>query len=214
MATLVPMSILLGAVETDLPEAILVGILTASEEDVTKYLQKADRPESPVANQGPLPIDVPTGQAGFILTFSVTVRGQPTLRLEGTLENGEPFYVVVTIPADGTTWVDAVPITRAGPQAASRFRVQVSDDGLTVTIDTNTYSTEGVLHLTTLTSFTADFTAAAQRVVIDLVKLELNNDGLQTERVGDYSETRLAPSVHRASLLSRLLYSSGASLVA
>ena len=50
MASLVPMSELLAAVETDLPEAILGDILSASEEDVTKYLQSGDRPETPVAN--------------------------------------------------------------------------------------------------------------------------------------------------------------------
>ena len=214
MASLVPMSVLLAAVETDLPEQILADILAGSEEDVTRYLPKAQRPTFPVPNQGPLPVQVPTGQGSFAITFSVTVRGQPTLRFEGTLEDGEPFYADIVIPMDGTTYATATPVTRVGPQPQDRFRVLVSDDGLTVTLDTQTPGTADVLQLATLTSFTAGFTASAFRVIIDLVKLELNNDGLQTERVGDYAETRLNPSRHRASLLSRLLYSSGESLVA
>ena len=214
MPNFVSVSEVLAAIETDLPDTVLENLIAAGEHDVIRVMPSKERPNAPVATQGLGPTPIPAGTPNNILTFTVSVRNNDNLRIDGVLADGETFTAIVPIPADDTTTVVVIPITAMGPQVADSFGVRVSLDGLTVTIDTQTPGTSQAMTFQTFTSFDAGLSGYLKEAVIELVKIRMAQDGLSSRGTGDYRETRSDLKAQRGSILTGIIFTGSASVVA
>ena len=93
MATFVPVSEILAAIETDEQDSTLLRMIGAAERDVVAVTPSNSRPDLPVAAKARVPLTLERGDNAQTITFTDSVRGKTMLRFDGKFSsNDEPFW--------------------------------------------------------------------------------------------------------------------------
>ena len=214
MATITTVADVLEAVETDLPDLVISRLLETAEEDVRDYCTTAQRNALPVVITDVDFVILP-GVPDQVWTLPSAVGVYPIVRFEGTVgANADPFTAGTTyLTTAGAGTGTITPVTAAGPVAGGAFVVTADVDRMELTIDA-TLATEPVTITRLLGICTVQPPAVMVSAVIDLVKLALEYDILQSERIGQASETKNDYHDERFKVLKRIVYASKGSLVA
>ena len=210
MSTLTTVAAVLEQVETDLPDTALQRLLETAEVDVRSYASKVERASLP-AVVWDIGYDAAIGVSDGSLTLPTSIRGYPIARFEGriTPASGDPVSFELDTPDLETdeSGTATLALTDAGT-----FDVTVSEDGLTLTIDTTsatkTFTLDRLLGLQT-GSPPPPYVSA----VIDLVKLGAQYEGPESERTGSYTVTFADYHRERNRVLERLMFSGNGSIL-
>ena len=214
MATIATVADVLEAVETDLPDSVLLRLLDSAEQDVRIFITKDER--------ATLPLVVWEGRYTPALGMadgSLTVRGSlftfNYIRFEGKVTvNGEQVdYTADTEALDTDGGSDTItPVLADDTEvAAGAFVATIDSTGLILTIDT-TLTTAAVSIRRILGLAQLAPSARYVQAVLDLVKEGTLYRGIKTERVGQYDATLLDYHQERGKILGRLVYQGGESL--
>ena len=214
MVTIATVADVLEAVETDLPDEVIARLLATAEEDVRDYCTTAQRNTLPVVVTDVAFVILP-GVPDQVWTLPSAVGVYPIVRFEGTVgANDDPFTADTTyLTTAGAGTGTVTPVTAAGLIFAGAFVVTADSDRMELTIDA-TLATEPVTITRLLGICTVEPPTVMVSAVIDLVKLALEYDIVQAERIGQASETKKDYHNERFKVLKRLVYASKGSLVA
>ena len=216
MSRLVTVRDVLDAVETDLQDSVLSDYIEDAEADLTEYLSSTERSSLPVQYwSGAIRLDgvTTTGQAE-----AGTVRSATAVRIAGFTDNGGvrvAFYVDTNaLNSSGSGTADLIPILSSGTAySAGAFTASVDPQGEI------TFTWTGTAAYIEITSIVGQAILGRvgypqyRKAVLDLVRLAVRYTGVQTERVGDYSETLRDYHDERNKVLARLVYAGSTSLV-
>ena len=213
MAVSVPMFVVLGRLETDLPPFIIEGFIEEAESDLQGILAKTDRTAAPsgIASAG-LPVELAPG-GSETLTLATSADTHKYIRLEGTVGSltGTKFFVNVGREAAEAAAVTLSPTTLEG-RGAQSFTAELTDD--------TTLALEGTgltnsLFFGSLTGLAGVLPVDHEQVILDLVRARVIDEGLDAERIGDYSASFMDYHTVRVKILKRVLFgSSGQSVLA
>ena len=212
MGTLTTVASVFDEIETDLPDATLQRMVDTAEVEVRAFASKGERATLPVIVWAGI-YEAATGVADGTLTLPSSIRDYPLARLEGDITpagGGElvPFELDTTALETNGTGTATFTLTDSGT-----FDVTVSDDGLTLTIDT-TSATSAFTICRVLGLQSALPPVVYVSAVHDLVKLAAQYEGPEAERVGTYAVTFADYHKERNKVLERLAFAGTGPLLA
>ena len=213
MATIATIADVLEVIETDLSDQALQRLLDTAEQDVRDYSTKTQRATLPVIVWDTDYV-LQLGQADGTITVP-SLGSYPYVRFEGTVGADADSFVADTsqLRTAGSGTDTIIPVTDGGAVMASAFVVTANTERTELTIDASG-TTEPVTITRILGICTVEPPIGMRSAVIDLVKLAVEYDILQSERVGQFSEVKKDYHNERYKVLKRLVFASKGSLVA
>ena len=215
-AILATVADVLASIETDAPDSVIQRKLDAAEADVRAYLSEAQGKTVPTDLLAE-PYSIVPGDSDQTIMFASSIRTYRTLRLEGSIPSGGEAKTwtldtgALRTDGAGTARIEPAPDGQAIPAGA--FVITVDSSGKTLTIDAT--STQVAVVITRLLGLSSSYSPQyIVDAVLDLVRLSLEYDLVQSERVDQYSEVKRDYDDERYKVLRRLLFRGGESIVA